>query len=43
MTVQLFRSNEGFVIGIQYDKSVFVDNEHRLIFSFWKWDLEVKW
>ena len=44
MKVHLFKENgQEIIFGIRYGKSIYVDNDHRLIFSFLNWDLEFEW
>ena len=43
MKIHLYVDNQEIVFGIRYNKNLFMDTEHQLILSFWKWDLEFIW
>lgn len=43
MKVDLFKDNQEVVFGIRYNKHLYVDNQHILVISFWKWDLQIVW
>lgn len=43
MKIYLFKSNQLIVFGVRYNKDLYVDGEHQLTLSFWKWDLVFEW
>lgn len=43
MKIRFFKSLEIIVFGVRYSKDLFMDKEHQLIFSFWKWDIAFWW
>ena len=43
MQVNLFKDNQEVVFGIRYNKHLYIDDQHVLTFSFWKWDLVFDW
>lgn len=43
MKINLFKGNKIIVFGIRYSKHLYTENEHILVISFWKWDLDIVW
>lgn len=43
MKIHIFKGDQIIVFGIRYSKHLYIDNQHILVISFWKWDLDIVW